>query len=107
MKITLKAEGKDITLDHSQLEAFNLLKDIKNNIEKKLKIEYNRNRHQYKNSECGVYSLNFILRLLNGDSFEKITKNKVLDDEINDCRDAGWLHGWSYCKWCTMGYISK
>lgn len=63
-------------------------KDIKNNIEKKLKIEYNRNRHQYKNSECGVYSLNFILRLLNGDSFEKITKNKVLDDEINDCRDV-------------------
>lgn len=60
----------------------------KNNIEQKLNIEYNRNRHQYKNSECGVYSLNFILRLLNGNSFNQITKTKVLDDEINDCRNV-------------------
>tara|TARA_B110000037_G_C17115974_1_gene503744 strand:+ start:2037 stop:2978 length:942 start_codon:yes stop_codon:yes gene_type:complete len=59
----------------------------KNKIENKFDIEYNRNRHQYKNSECGVYSLNFILRLLNGHSFNDITKNKVLDDEINKCRD--------------------
>jgi len=27
--------------------------------------------------------------------------------KINDCRDARWLHGWSYCKWCTMGNFSK
>lgn len=63
-------------------------KDKKNNIEKKLNIEYNRNRHQYKSSECGVYSLNFILRLLNGTSFNQITKTKVLDDQINECRDT-------------------
>ena len=25
-------------------------------------------RHQFKNSECGVYSMNFIIRLLNGES---------------------------------------
>ena len=36
-------------------------KNSKNNIEDKLNVEYNRNRHQYKNSECGVYSLNFIM----------------------------------------------
>ena len=63
-------------------------RDKKNNIEEKLNIEYNRNRHQYKNSECGVYSLNFILRLLNGSSFNEITETKVLDDEINTCRDV-------------------
>jgi len=61
-------------------------KNSRNNIEKKLNIEYNRNRHQYKNSECGVYSLNFILRLLNDTSFNDITKNKVLDNDINNCR---------------------
>lgn len=47
------------------------------------KLRYNKFRHQYKNSECGVYSLNFIIRLLDGDLFEDITKNKTYDDEIN------------------------
>lgn len=60
----------------------------KNKIEKKYMIEYNRNRHQYKNSECGVYSINFILRLLQGESFEHITKNKTLDDKMNYCRNV-------------------
>ena len=60
-----------------------------NKIEARLgEIKFNRNRHQYKNSECGVYSLNFILRLLNGHTFEDITTNKVLDDDINKCRDV-------------------
>jgi len=63
-------------------------RDYKNKVEDNLNVEYNRNRHQYKNSECGVYSLNFILRLLNGHSYEDITNNKVLDDEINECRDV-------------------
>ena len=63
-------------------------RDFKNKLEDQLDVEYNRNRHQYKNSECGVYSLNFILRLLNGNTFEEITETKVLDDEINECRDV-------------------
>ena len=63
-------------------------RDFKNKLEDVLDVEYNRNRHQYKNSECGVYSLNFILRLLNGNTFEEITETKVLDDEINECRDV-------------------
>lgn len=63
-------------------------RDYKNKVEDNINVEYNRNRHQYKNSECGVYSLNFILRLLNGHSYEDITNNKVLDDEINECRDV-------------------
>lgn len=46
-------------------------------------IEYNDKRHQYKNSECGVYSINFILRLLNGEDFDKITQNVTDDDKMN------------------------
>ena len=65
-----------------------MMTNHKNNLEKKLDVEYNQNRHQYKNSECGVYSLNFILRLLNGHSFDDISKKKVLDDDINECRDT-------------------
>jgi Ulp1 family protease len=48
--------------------------------------EYNKIRHQYGGSECGVYSLNFILRLLKGDTFEQICEDKTPDEEINKCR---------------------
>jgi hypothetical protein len=78
---------------HSECSELNLTdsfmnKTSKNKIESKLQVEYNHNRHQYKNSECGVYSLNFILRLLNGETFENITKNGLLDDDVNKCRDV-------------------
>lgn len=59
----------------------------KSKLEKKLDIEYNHNRHQYKSSECGVYSMNFIIRLLNGETFNKITEERMSDDEVNRCRD--------------------
>ena len=49
-------------------------------------IRYNKIRHQFKNSECGVYSMNFIIRLLNGESFNAITQNITKDDDMNECR---------------------
>ena len=51
-------------------------------------ITYNKVRHQQKNSECGVYSINFILRLLKGETFEDITNNITLDEEVNKCRNV-------------------
>jgi hypothetical protein len=62
----------------------------KNNIETLdgVKILYNKNRHQYKNSECGVYSMNFILRLLKGENFEQITSIRLSDDDVNKCREV-------------------
>jgi hypothetical protein len=54
----------------------------------KVNVQYSQNRHQYKNSECGVYSMNFILRLLQGDTFEHLEKNKVLDHVISKCRNV-------------------
>lgn len=53
-----------------------------------LDVQYNHHRHQYKNSECGVYSINFIVRLLNGETFEDITVNKTSDKDINKCRQV-------------------
>lgn len=47
---------------------------------------FNNVRHQFKGSECGVYSINFILRLLKGEGFKEITKNVTKDDDINLCR---------------------
>ena len=34
------------------------------------------------------YSMNFILRLLKGESFEQITNNITTDSEINRCRSV-------------------
>ena len=66
-----------------------MMSDInkKNKLEKKLKhIDYNRNRHQYKNSECGVYSLHFIIKLLEGKTFDELNKNKIPDDKMTKFR---------------------
>lgn len=53
---------------------------------KKPNIGYNKVRHQYGGSECGVYSINFIERMLDGDNFNDICNNKVSDKEINKYR---------------------
>lgn len=55
-----------------------------NNIPFKTKI--NNTQHQFKNSECGVYSVSFILRLLDGESFDNISTNPIDDDSIQQCR---------------------
>jgi hypothetical protein len=49
-------------------------------------IKYNNIRHQYKHSECGVYSVNFIIRLLLDHTFNEIINEKTSDDAINNCR---------------------
>ena len=50
-------------------------------------LQWNKVKHQFKGSECGVYSVNFIIRMLKGDSFMKISKNPVFDDDINKHRE--------------------
>lgn len=58
-------------------------------LNKKLKnfdIRYNNIQHQQENSECGVYSINFILRLAKGEKFDDVTKNITSDEEVNKCR---------------------
>jgi hypothetical protein len=48
--------------------------------------DHNKIRHQYKHSECGIYSMNFIIRMLQGDTFEQICNSKTTDDAINKYR---------------------
>ena len=55
---------------------------------KKPIYKYNKIQHQVKNSECGVYSINFIIRSLEGEKFEDITNNIIRDDEMQTCRAA-------------------
>ena len=49
-------------------------------------VRFNKIQHQFKNTECGVYSMNFIIRLLNGETFDDIVNNITKDDEMNACR---------------------
>jgi len=53
-----------------------------NNIDKR----YNTTGHQKGNSECGVYSINFILRLLKGKTFDHLTRKRLPDEKVNKCR---------------------
>ena len=48
-----------------------------------LEIKINKTRHQYKNSECGVYCIYFITSLLDGKSFEEVVENIISDDDMN------------------------
>jgi hypothetical protein len=54
--------------------------------EKKCDVRHAKTRHQRENSECGVYSINFILELLGGKSFDEIEKNVIPDKEVNKLR---------------------
>lgn len=49
-------------------------------------IRYNKLQHQKGNSECGVYSINFIIRLLKGKTFDHLTKKRLTDEKVNICR---------------------
>lgn len=46
----------------------------------------NTTQHQKGNTECGVYSCNFILRLLKGESFHTIMATPIPDSTIKKCR---------------------
>ena len=61
--------------------------NYKNKYERKFDIRYNSTKHQNEGSECGVYSINFILRLLKGETFEQICNNITSDREVNKCRN--------------------
>lgn len=53
---------------------------------KNLDSRYSEVRHQRGGSECGVYSMSFILRLLDGETFDQISSERIPDDAVNACR---------------------
>jgi hypothetical protein len=53
---------------------------------KKCDVRHTKTRHQRENSECGVYSINFILELLGGKTIDEIENNVIPDKEVNKLR---------------------
>lgn len=57
-------------------------------VRKKPVYKYNKIRFQHGNSECGVYSMYFILQMLRGRSFKDVTDAIMLDEEIQQFRNV-------------------
>jgi hypothetical protein len=55
----------------------------------KMKLMYNARRFQHLGSECGMYSMYFIIRMLAGDSFRPFCRRQPRDSVMLDLRD--WL----------------
>lgn len=75
-----------------------LLKGVckKINGEKEIIMDYNKKPHQKGGSECGMYSLYFIINMLEGTkTFEDINKIRIPDEEVNKYR-CKYLKS----KWC-------
>jgi hypothetical protein len=78
---------------NKKLSINSVLKNLKDNVKTEdihnlddFDIRYNKIQHQFKNTECGVYSINFIIRLVGGETFDEITDNILKDDFMNNCR---------------------
>lgn len=82
-------EGKIYFFDSYGYEPPNEVKILINRIKSQLesngiatKVQYNDIRHQRKHSECGTYCIHFIVKMLEGESFENISKNIIDDDTM-------------------------
>ena len=64
-----------------------LLNQSKDLGKSKMVYKVNDIRHQYRNSECGVYCINFIVEMLKGKSFEDYVKNVIKDMQMNEKRN--------------------
>jgi len=54
-----------------------------------MKLQYNARRFQYGDTECGIYCLYFLIRMLEGDNFRKFCKRAPRDSDMMELRR--WL----------------
>ena len=60
-------------------------------LKQRVTLKFNKIRHQRKNSECGVYSINFIIKMLEGHDFDTICRNVIDDDTMNSYRNSFFI----------------
>ncbi len=54
--------------------------------EPKLNLQSNGRRFQYSDSECGMYSMYFLIRMIAGESFRKFCKKRIADKYMLEFR---------------------
>lgn len=72
---------------HSMIKSF--MNKLSNQMKEKgiiMKQDYNRRRHQFGGSECGIYSMNFIIENLNGKTLKEISSKPIPDRLMNELR---------------------
>lgn len=71
---------------------------MKNNMGIQNVIEdYNKTQNQTGNNACGMYSTNFIIRMLEGQKFEDIVSHRIPDNEVNAMREVYFMgKGYTY-----------
>ena len=60
----------------------NYIKKNYDKIKKPFQIFINDNKHQYKNSECGMYSIYYITQFLEGKTFDQVSNTIMSDDNV-------------------------
>lgn len=63
-----------------------------NKLKKKHKYNENKISHQKDNTECGVFSCNFIVRMLRGEKYDDIIGYNPSHEEINSCRNVYFVN---------------
>ena len=68
-----------------------LVEQSKTCCKKPLKVAYNNLQHQYKNTECGVYSIHFLTEMVKGNNFKKYIQKRIPDEEIEKFRNIFFI----------------
>ena len=65
----------------------NMIKNQGKQIGIDFKVHMNKKKHQKTDSECGMYSLYFIVQMLKDKDVEYFLKGKIPDEEVFELRD--------------------
>jgi hypothetical protein len=56
-----------------------------------MKLQYNAKRFQFGETECGMFCLYFIIRMLEGDNFKEFCKNKHPPNDPDMIKFRQWI----------------
>lgn len=51
-----------------------------------IRVDYNKVQHQKGDNACGVYAINFLVKMVKGVDFDQLCSNPVNDKKMNKCR---------------------
>lgn len=77
---------------HIELKTTNVIPENTQMVDCSFKMFKNFIQHQFKNTECGMYSIHFIDNFLkNKKTFEQIVEHVITDDEMNEMRRTNYF----------------
>jgi hypothetical protein len=53
-----------------------------------IRVDYNKVQHQKGDNACGVYAINFLVKMAKGTDFDQLCSNPVNDHKMNKCRSV-------------------